>query len=210
MPKAIAFLAFVFMFGTSARAIEDGRTEIDYEMPSQVRLDEMQALLQRFVNETYHVSFRLFAYSSDFNHGHFLYDEKLPTSRKPFAVLWHTQERGSCVGMSFQFDPSSRNWIQWLDPTRPLENARKYKRHAYPDTPMWRKFVERDLPDAEDCSTIHPEMLDPELVGHPVAAESQWKFVQKNCEEFWADRIEILLPPNGDRICLEIKKHGDD
>lgn len=165
MFKAIICLTLHLTLAFPAKAADGDRSQSDPELASQVGLDEMRALLQRFVDETYHVSFRLLGYPSDFDHGHFLYTEKLPVNSKPFAVLWHTQERGLCKGMSFQFDPSARNWIQWLDPNRPLENARKYKRRAYPDTPAWRAFVERDLPDAEECNTIHAAMLDPELLG---------------------------------------------
>jgi|CXWL01.1.fsa_nt_gi hypothetical protein len=207
--KAIFCLTLLLTAAPPVRAAANKRVEIDSKFPSQVPLDEMQALLQRFVDETYHVSFRLFAYPSDFDHGHFLYADHLPTNSKPYAVLWHTQERGECKGMSFQFDPSARNWIQWLDVNRPLENATKYKRQSYPDTPEWRRFVEKFLPDAEKCHTIHADMLDPQLLGFPVAAESQWAFAQKNCDEFSVGRIEIFMPPNRDRICLEVSKYGE-
>ncbi|MEK7388140.1 MAG: hypothetical protein AAB036_00430 [Elusimicrobiota bacterium] len=207
--KAVSILMLCLTLAFPAGAADGGRSESDSELAAHVGLDEMQTLLQRFVDESYHVSFRLLAYSSDFNHGHFLYSETLPTQGKPFAVLWHTQEKGLCDGKSFQFDPSARNWIQWLDANRPLENAEKYKRRTYPDTPEWRRFVEKSLPDAQECHTIHADMLDPDLLGFQVAVESQWAFSQKDCDEFSAGRISIFMPPNRDRICLEISKYGE-
>ena len=211
MLKPGASLTLFFLFLTaapSARADADDPPETDYELPTQVGLDEMQSLLQRFVDETYPTAFRLLGDSRDFDHGHFLYAENLPTNRKPFAVLWHTQERGLCKGMQFQFDPTARNWIQWLDPKRPLQNAIKYKRRAYPATPAWRALVELRLSDAEECHTIHPEMLDPEALGLRVASTSQWSFTKKDCEEIKDNRIDISLPPNGARICLEVSQSG--
>lgn len=174
---------------------------------------EFQGLLQAFVDAAYQKGFRHLGDDRDFDHAHILFSTG-PDSARPMAILYHTQELASLYrelkpGSEYDYlDPEARNWIQWIEGGR-VENARKYLRRSYPETLSWRVFQETHLPGFQAFHTITDKMLDPELLGAPVARSRQWVFRRAPCPEgpgegLDEDRISVVLPTR-ERVCLRLR-----
>lgn len=147
--------------------------------PASLDKPRLQRLLQRFVARGYGRSFRHLGDERDFDHGHLLLDAR---TGAPFAILYHTQELAHAASAAdFGYvDAAARNWIQWLD-GRGIENASRYERAAYPDTPSWNWFVASELPGLRSRRTITDKMLDPARLGSEISASVQWTFTRVDC-----------------------------
>lgn len=157
---------------------------------------EAQTLLQRFADAGYRKAFRHLGDRRDFDHGHLLLDP----AGKPRAILYHTQELGLYeTGEFASFDPTSRNWLQWVD-TGTVEKADRYERQEYPPTGPWRAFVLTELPGLRAHGTITDRMLDPERLGFTVATSVQWVFTRRAC----AEGLIKLKTEESATACLEL------
>lgn len=174
-------------------------------LPAPISKRRLRDLLQSFVTDGYGKCFRHLGDERDFDHGHFLLDAK---TGAPVAILYHTQELAYApAAPDFGYlDTAARNWIQWLD-GRGIENARRYERSTYPHTASWEWFVARDLPRLKERYTIIDKMLDPALIGEPLAPGLQWTFTRVPCGKAAADDdsavIDVTLPDKTD-VCLAL------
>lgn len=169
---------------------------------------QLAALLQRFVGEAYGKGFRYLGDAEDFDHGHVLYFAGHGGRPVAAAVLYHTQEG---AGKAHESDPGgkydyldarARNWIQWPDPDRPVENAARYARRSYPDTPRWNAYAQ-SLRGYEEAGSVVSIMLDPALIGGQVVRDVQWTFARTDCGAQASSREELRLP-DGQTLCVRI------
>lgn len=170
---------------------------------------EPQLRLQAFVDAAYAKGFLHLGDERDFDHGHLLFAPSTGAAA-PMAILYHTQELASLYhrsrpGGAYDYiDRRARNWLQWLDGSGRIEDARRYARTDYPDTPAWRVFRESELPRLRACHTVTDKMLDPAALGAPVARSVQWVFSRVGCPAPGADAPDLLhiSLPTGERVCL--------
>jgi hypothetical protein len=198
------------------------------ELPHALTRAQVQALVQRFVDAKHGKAFRHLGDDQDFDHGHLLFKDK--QGGRPVAVLFHTQERASRwssedPGGKYDYvDKKGRNWIVWLDPDKPIENARDYERAAYPDTPEWREWVKLHLEMYQGAFTITYDMLDPKKLGvdpdlgfPSKRLNDQFNFHRTDCARLPRplpeDKafIEVLLPAASpgaarERVCLALTR----
>jgi len=174
---------------------------------------ELRSMLQRFVDHAYLKGFRHLGDGKDFDHGHALYDAA-SAAENLVAILYHTQEaayahhRKDPGGRYDYLDPDARNWIQWMDPGRPIENASRYR---YAEKPAdWEDETMGSWSGAVEHRTIHHTMLDPRRFGYLVESPfpfAQFFFTRVDCDLLPAERpadgndVEIALP-TGERVCL--------
>jgi hypothetical protein len=164
--------------------------------------EDARRLLQAFVAAEHGKAFRHLGDERDFDHGHFLFAKG---RAEPVAVLYHTQELARYLaGGPFSFlDPDARNWIQWLDGSGRIENASKYLRRSYPDTPLWDDFKNLYLPGYTLNRTIVDKMIDPVLFGFEIESSAQWEFPRADCsKEPSAARIDV---PDEGAVCVSLK-----
>lgn len=168
----------------------------------------LAALLQRFVDEAYGKGFRHLGDAEDSDHGHVLYFAAHGGRPVPAAVLYHTQEgaakaHDSDPGGKYDYlDAQARNWIQWLDSRRPVENAARYARRSYPDTARWNAYKE-SIRGYQEARSVISIMLDPALIGGVVVRDVQWTFERADCAAGTAGITEIRLPRDG-TVCVRI------
>ena len=196
--------------------------------PDKLKRSEIQELVQKFSDQVHGKGFRYLGDENDFDHGHFLYAQD--KWERPIGVLYHTQEhayqnhRDNPGGKYDYLDAEARNWIQFVDGAKPVENAKAYMRGVedYPKTVEWKEFVR-----ALDRShyTIHYEMLDPvklaiatnfespEYPGPKKPNYAMFRFTRIPCEKMPdplpedAALIEVLLPAGAggrERVCLTL------
>ncbi len=177
-------------------------------LPPAVTKPLLQRLLQQFVDFAYLKDFRHLGDERDFDHGHILF---APGSRRPVAVLYHTQELAYYEPPASPFaflDPARRNWLQWIATGR-IANASGYVRRSFPKTGAWDWFVAEELPALADHHTIIDKMLDPALVGADTAESAQWVFTRAACDPAAlspsGDEISVLLPGRG-QVCLVLSR----
>lgn len=195
--------------------------------PDGLGRGELQALIQRFVDHGHGKSFRRLGDEHDFDHGHFLYARE--SFERPVAILWHTQEHASRFsrtdpGGPYDYvDRMGRNWIQFLDPDKPIENARAYERAAYPEGERWDRWRSRS--SKESPYTLHAPMLDHARLGiepeytlvdftPPEPNFFMFRFARVPCGSLPsplpedADVIEVSLPAGEgqarERVCLKL------
>lgn len=175
----------------------------------------LHSMLQRVIDAAYGKGFRYLGDEYDFNHGHILFP-KDSFGKNPVGILYHTQEYAyfyhrSLPGHAYDYlDPGARNWIQWTDASRPVENAYPYARKSYPDTPEWSS-VRDMLPAFQAHYTVVTGMLDPELVGTDLGKNDyQWFFPRIDCPPdgrtfpSGSNGVEVRLP-TGEKACLALE-----
>lgn len=196
--------------------------------PDELTRPEIQALLQKFVDQVHGKGFRYLGDENDFDHGHFLY---APNKwKRPIGILYHTQENAfkthrDSPGSKYDYlDTEARNWIQFVDQDKPVENAKTYMRRPedYPKTKEWQQHV-KELDWTH--YTIHYEMLDPVPLGIATNPEApdypgpskpnymMFRFKTIPCAQMPSvvpedsNLIEVLLPAVAgarERVCLAL------
>ena len=174
-------------------------------LPGGLEPSRLQSLLQRFVDQLYMKAFRHLGDERDFDHGHILFSS---VSKRPFAILYHTQEmaRDQPAGGEFGYvNPEARNWLQWIDRDG-IVNADSYQRKDFPRTAFWRWFEEERLPTLRQYHTIIDKMLDPAKLGEETSESLQWVFTRFDCAKplpalSKQSPINIHLP-TGETVCL--------
>jgi hypothetical protein len=194
-------LAFFLALGLAVQPLR-AQTPVRPGFPPALPRAEFSGLLQRAVDQLYMKGFRHLGDERDFDHGHILFD----AAGRPLAILYHTQELALDQPRGGEFaylNPDGRNWIQWLSDGR-VENAARYRRKAYPNSPFWDLFQLSELPDLERNHTILDKMLDPALVPLDVSRTKQWVFTRVSCGSA-PDDLRVLLPTR-EAVCLALSE----
>ena len=167
-------------------------SELGY--PKEFTRERFEGLLQRFADEVHLKGFRCIGEYDDLFHGHILFTKNNPRAA---ALLYHTQE--GAFDTRDYLDPAARNWIQWLDSEKPIENANKYVRKAgasYPGSGWdWRVY--------RDHFTIGGRLLDPESMGGEVERNVQWDFLNVDC-----GGVPRPIPSDSNVIEITLKDQG--
>lgn len=162
--------------------------------------EEFRSLIQEATDAMYLKGFRYLGDPRDFDHGHLLYSDDLPSNPDAMppvvALLYHTQENAfdyhlNDPGSRFDYvDPWARNWVQWVD-SKKVANAKDY--------------VPKDLDYDYELNhfTIHEFMLDSGLLNLRLSKKYSKQFlfsdatnkdIPYECRGSKSNLITVVLP----------------